>query len=55
MNFNPFLGIINQIQLNIILPEGFPEKYKKTAINSANLYAFKKHLEKPHQLTIKTT
>ncbi len=55
MNFNPFSGLIDKINLNIILPEGFPEKYKKAVINSANLCAVKKHLENPPQFNITTT
>lgn len=55
MNFNPFSGMIDKIKLNIILPEGFPDKYKKAVINSANLCAVKKHLENPPQFSIITT
>ncbi len=55
MNFNPFARIIDKIKLNIILPEGFPEKYKKAVINSANLCTVKKHLENPPQFIITTT
>ena len=55
MNFNPFSGMIDKIKLNIILPEGFPDKYKKAVINSANLCAVKKHMEKPPQFIITTT
>jgi len=47
--------MIDNINLNIILPEGFPEKYKKAVINSANLCAVKKHLENPPQFNISTT
>ena len=55
MNFNPFSGMIDKIKLNIILPEGFPEKYKKAVIKSANLCAVKKHMEKPPQFEMITT
>ena len=55
MNFNPFSNMIEKIKLNIILPEGFPNKYKKAVINSANLCAVKKHLENPPQFEITTT
>ena len=55
MNFNPFSGMIDKIKLNIILPEGFPEKYKKAVIKSANLCAVKKHMEKPPQFEMTTT
>ena len=55
MNLSPFSGMIDQIKLNIILPEGFPEKYKKAVIKSAGLCAVKKHLENPPQFVITTT
>ena len=55
MKFNPFTGMIDKINLDINLPEGFPEKYKKAVINSANLCAVKKHLENPPQFEITTT
>jgi ribosomal protein S12 methylthiotransferase accessory factor len=55
MKFNPFTGMIDKINLEINLPEGFPEKYNKAVINSANLCAVKKHLENPPQFEITTT
>ena len=55
MKFNPFTGMIDKINLDINLPEGFPEKYKKAVINSANLCAVKKHLENPPQFEITST
>ena len=55
MSFNPLSGMIDKIKLNIILPESFPDKYKKAVINSANLCTVKKHLENPPQFIITTT
>lgn len=55
MNFNLTSGMIDKIELNIVLPDGFPDKYKKAVINSANLCAVKKHLETPPQFSIITT
>jgi len=55
MNFNPFSGMIDRINLNIILPEDFPDKYKKAVIKSANLCAVKKHMENPPRFEISTT
>jgi len=54
MSFDPFTRLIDKIKLDIILPEGFPEKYKKAVINSANLCAVKKHLENPPKFEITT-
>ena len=55
MNFNPFSGMIDKIKLNIVLPNGFPDKYKKAVINSANLCAVKKHMENPPKFEISTS
>ena len=55
MNLNPISGMIDEIKLNIILPEGFPDKYKKAVVKTANLCAVKKHMEKPPQFIITTT
>lgn len=52
MNFNPFTGMIDKVILEINLPKGFPDKYKKAVIHSANLCAVKKHLETPPQFEI---
>lgn len=54
MKFNPFTGMIDKIKLDIVLPESFPEKYKKAVINSANLCTVKKHLENPPQFEVTT-
>ena len=55
MNFNPFSGMIDKINLKIVLPDGFPDKYKKAVINSANLCAVKKHMENPPKFEISTS
>ena len=55
MNLNPISGMIDEIKLTIILPKGFPDKYKKAVVNAANLCAVKKHMEKPPQFIITTT
>lgn len=47
MNFNLDTKLIDQINLNIKLPIGFPDKYKKAMIHSAKLCTVKKHLESP--------
>ena len=55
MNFNSLTRLIDKINLKIILPKDFPEKYKKAVISSASLCAVKKHLENPPQFEITTT
>ena len=48
-------GLISNINMDLKLPEGFPEKYKSAIINSMELCAVKKHLQTPPQFEIKTT
>ena len=55
MEYNSSLRMVEQINLKIILPDSFPDKYKKAVINSANLCAVKKHLEKPPKFIVTTT
>ena len=44
---NPVSGMVDKIDLEIKLPQGFPDKYREAVINSAQLCAVKKHLEHP--------
>jgi putative redox protein len=44
---NPATGMIENIDLEIQIPPGFPEKYLPSLIRSAELCAVKKHIEKP--------
>ena len=55
MNFDPLTRLISKIDLEIKLPESFPEKYKKAVIQSANLCAVKKHLENPPEFNVFTS
>ena len=55
INFNPSSGMVDKIKMNIILPNDFPDKYKKAVINSASLCSVKKHLENPPQFEIVTS
>lgn len=48
-------GLIKKINLDLKLPEGFPEKYKKAIINSMELCTVKKHLHNPPEFEITTT
>ena len=52
---NPLTGMVEDMDLEIQVPPGFPEKYRDSLIRSAELCAVKKHLEKPPQFTIHTT
>ncbi len=40
-------GLIEKIEMELQLPDGFPEKYRAAIINAAKLCTVKKHLENP--------
>lgn len=44
--------LISEINLDIKLPEDFPEKYRDAVINVANLCAVKKHLLDPPHINV---
>lgn len=48
-------GLISKINMDLKLPEGFPEKYTKAIINSMELCAVKKHLHTPPEFEITTS
>ncbi len=52
MEFNPMKRLVSKVNLDIQLPEGFPEKYKDAVINAANLCAVKKHLLEPPEIEV---
>jgi ribosomal protein S12 methylthiotransferase accessory factor len=51
---NTTTGMVDEIDLDIIVPPTFPEKYYDSLIRSAELCKVKKHLEKPPQFNIAT-
>jgi putative redox protein len=52
---DPATRMIGRIQLEIMLPDNFPEHYKDAVIRSAQLCAVKKHLEQPPQIEVTAT
>lgn len=50
----PGTGMVEQIDLEILVPPTFPEKYRDSLIRSAELCAVKKHLENPPRFEIST-
>jgi putative redox protein len=54
IHHDPLNGMIDEIDLNIIVPSTFPEKYHASLIRSAELCKVKKHLEKPPKFSITT-
>jgi ribosomal protein S12 methylthiotransferase accessory factor len=51
---NGMSGMVEKIELEIQVPDSFPEKYRDSLIRSAELCAVKKHLEKPPKFEITT-
>lgn len=52
MKYNSETHLISELEIRIILPETFPDKYKDAVINSANLCAVKKHLHNPPAMSV---
>lgn len=51
---NSGTGMVDSIDLEIQVPETFPEKYYESLIRSANLCAVKKHIEHPPSFNVYT-
>ena len=51
---NPLTGMIDVVDLDILVPPTFPEKYRDSLIRSAELCKVKKHLEKPPTFNVTT-
>jgi len=51
---NPATGMIAQVDLEVQVPDDFPEKYKAALIRAAELCAVKKHFENPPSFNIYT-
>ncbi len=51
---NPYNGMVEKIDLDILVPPTFPEKYRDSLVRSAELCAVKKHLENPPKFAITT-
>jgi putative redox protein len=47
-------GMVAQIDIEIIVPPGFPEKYHSALVRAAEQCAVKKHLEAPPQFSVRT-
>jgi putative redox protein len=52
MEYDYSKGLIGKINLDIQLPDSFPEKYKDAVIKVANLCAVKKHLLNPPEIEV---
>jgi len=54
-HFDPNVGMISRIDLDLKLPKDFPEKYKAAIIKAMNLCAVKKHMHQEPEFAIGTT
>lgn len=52
---DPQTRMISAVNLEIKLPDNFPEKYRSAVVQSASLCAVKKHLEAPPQFNVFTS
>ena len=50
---NPSTGMTERVEIEILLPAGFPEKYREAVVRSAEQCAVKKHLEAPPAIEVK--
>ena len=55
MYSNPLTHMVDKIDLEIQIPNSFPDKYRDSLIRTAELCAVKKHLENPPTFEITTT
>lgn len=55
MHYNRESHMIDKIDLEIKLPKGFPEKYRKAVVKAVNGCAVKKHLEVPPEFNVFST
>ncbi len=55
MHRDPMTGMTDQVELEIQVPPGFPEKYLPSLVRSAELCAVKKHIETPPEFNVVTT
>ncbi len=47
--------MISRVDIEIVLPASFPEKYRAAVVQAAQLCTVKKHLENPPQFNLFTT
>jgi ribosomal protein S12 methylthiotransferase accessory factor len=55
MDADPRTHLVSQVNVEIILPAVFPEKYRAAVVQAAQLCTVKKHLENPPQFNLFAT
>jgi ribosomal protein S12 methylthiotransferase accessory factor len=54
VHMNPATKMVDQVDLDIVVPPEFPEKYHAALIRAADQCAVKKHLEQPPTFSVQT-
>jgi ribosomal protein S12 methylthiotransferase accessory factor len=54
MHPDPATGMIRKIDIDVVVPPGFPERYHEALIRAASQCAVKKHLENPPVFEVRT-
>ena len=54
LHLNPVNRMVAEVDLDIIVPEEFPERYHEALIRAADQCAVKKHLENPPTFNVQT-
>ena len=54
MQMNPVTRMVDQVDLDIVVPPDFPEKYHAALIRAADQCAVKKHMEQPPTFNVQT-
>lgn len=54
MHRDPVKRMISKIEINIILPEDFPEKYRDPVIKAAEACSVKKHISSAPEFSVNT-
>jgi len=49
---DPATGMTDQVEIEILLPPDFPEKYREAIVRAAEQCAVKKHLENPPTILV---
>jgi ribosomal protein S12 methylthiotransferase accessory factor len=55
MEWDETVHLYTKISLEIKVPSTFPEKYRDSLVNAANLCSVKKHLQNPPELSVFTS
>jgi ribosomal protein S12 methylthiotransferase accessory factor len=54
MHSNPATGMVGKIDLEIQVPDDFPQKYRSSLVRTAELCTVKKHFENPPSFEVYT-